>query len=506
MTRNLRDKKRLFITQSILIFLTIIITGGTFPIICKATVSGDDKIRNAIVKIYASQSSPDYLNPWRSGAATQVSGSGCIVEGNRILTNAHVVANSTYLEVRLHGSSKRYKAKVLKVAHEVDIALLEVEDKSIFSDVTPLTLGELPQAQQEVLVYGFPFGGDSLSITKGILSRIEHQSYVHSGDYFLAGQIDAAINPGNSGGPVIVDGKIAGIVMQAYSPLHSENLGYMVPSPLIDHFFKDLEDGKYEGFPALGLHTQNIENPAMKKKYKMGESMTGVVINHIYFNSPAKDILKDDDIVLAVDGHDVSDDGTVEFRHSERTFYSYFIEMHQMKEKVVLDILRKGKVKRFTFQLRNEKDDLMLVRSAKENNLPRYFIFGGIVFTPLTKNLVQQWGRGWRHRVDEELLYEISNWPSEEKKEVVVALKVLAADLNRGYHKIGNWAVDMVNGKKFADFDDFMEILAKEKAPFITFKNRKGYRIVIDRIKAEEDKEAILKTYRIKEDRSPDLK
>lgn len=494
------------VKKFVLIFLSISLYPGILTSYAATHINSDDKVRNAIVKIYASQSRPDYLNPWRSGATVQVSGSGCIVEGNRILTNAHVVSDSTYLEVRLHGNSKRYKAKTIKVANEVDIALLEVEDKSIFTDVTPLELGELPEAQQEVLVYGFPIGGDSLSITKGILSRIEHQNYVHSNAYFLAGQIDAAINPGNSGGPVIVDGKIAGIVMQSYSPMNTESLGYMVPGPLIKHFFKDLKDSDYDGFPALGLSTQNIENPAMRKKYKMDESMTGVVINHIYFNSPAKGDLQVDDIVMAIDGHPVADDGTVEFRPRERTFYSYYIEMHQMKEKVTLKILRKGKVKNFSFTLNNEKSDLMLVRNMPENSLPRYLIFGGIVITPLTKDLVQQWGRGWRHRVDEELLYELSNWPSEEKKEVVVALKVLAADLNRGYHKINNWVISEVNGRKFADFDEFIEILSRIKEPFIEFKNRKGFRIIIDRLKAEKDKESILKTYRIRDDRSPDLR
>jgi len=473
---------------------------------CRASVDSGNEIRKAIVKIYASRSSPDYRNPWRSGAATQVTGSGCIVEGNRILTNAHVVANGAYLEIRLHGSSKRYKARVLTVAHEVDIALLEVEDKSAFRGIKPLQLGELPETRQEVLVYGFPVGGDALSITKGILSRIEHQSYVHSGNNFLAGQIDAAINPGNSGGPVIVNGKIAGIVMQAYSPHKTENLGYMVPAPVIGHFFEDMKDGRYDGFPAIGLHTQNIENPAMRKKYKMGESMTGVIINHIYYNSPAKGILKIDDIVLTVDGHDVADDGAVEFRPGERTFYSYFVEMRQMHETVDMDVLREGKVKNFAFKLKDEKRDLTLVRNVWENNTPRYFIFGGVVFTPLTRNLIQQWGRRWKYHADEELLYEISSRPSEEKKEVVIALKVLAADLNRGYHKIKNWIVTEVNGKKFADFNEFVGLVAREKEPFIIFKNRKGFRLVIDRLKAEKDKENILKTYRIREDRSPDLK
>lgn len=53
---------------------------------------------------------------------------------------------------------------------------------------------------QEVTAYGFPTGGDSLSVTKGIVSRIEYQTYAHSDLMFKAIQIDAAINAGNSGG------------------------------------------------------------------------------------------------------------------------------------------------------------------------------------------------------------------------------------------------------------------------------------------------------------------
>lgn len=466
----------------------------------------DESIKNAIVKIYASHSSPDYRTPWKISGPSSVSGSGCIISGNRILTNAHVVSDATFIEARLHGQSKRYKAHVLVIAHEVDLAILTVDDDSFFADIVPLELGTLPEAQQEVLVYGFPIGGDALSVTKGILSRIEHQAYVYSDITFLAGQIDAAINPGNSGGPVIVGGHIAGVVMQSYSPIHSENLGYMIPSPIIEHFFKDIEDGRQDGFPAIGIVTQNIENPDMKRKYKMSETQSGVIINHIHYNSPARGRIKVDDILMKVDGHPVSDFGTAEFRPKERTFYSYFIEMHQMGETVELEILRNGKIKQVSIKLENTKNDFLLVKNMFDEKQPRYFIFGGLVFSPLTKNLISQLGSRWRRRAPDDLLMALSDWPSKDRREVVLLLQVLASDLNRGYHDMRYWIISEVNGKKFGDFNEFSRRVLAAKDPFIVFKNDKGVQIVIDRKKAEASARKILETYRIKDDRSPDLK
>ncbi len=101
------------------------------------------------------------------------SGSGSIISGKRILTNAHVVANQTFLEVKKYGDTKRYQAKVLQVSHEADLALLDVYDKSFFDNTTALEFGELPKMQDKVTVYGYPIGGNTISVSTGIVSRIE---------------------------------------------------------------------------------------------------------------------------------------------------------------------------------------------------------------------------------------------------------------------------------------------------------------------------------------------
>jgi len=137
------------------------------------------------VKIYTVSKTPNYLEPWNS-TVRRSTGSGSIISGDRILTNAHVVANRTFIEVKKYGDTKRYQAKVLFVSHDVDLAILGVEDREFFRDTTPLEFGELPNIQDKVTVYGYPMGGNTISVSTGIVSRIEHNVYVHSGKSFLS--------------------------------------------------------------------------------------------------------------------------------------------------------------------------------------------------------------------------------------------------------------------------------------------------------------------------------
>ncbi|MBM4153000.1 MAG: trypsin-like peptidase domain-containing protein, partial [Kiritimatiellaceae bacterium] len=187
-----------------------------------STVTAQDT-RSAIVKIYTVHNVPDYYNPWNMRGTQSSTGSGCVISGKRPLTNGHVVRDQTFIQVRRFGESRRFQARVLFVSHQADLAILSVDDPTFFDNVEPLSFGELPYTQSEVNVYGFPMGGDTLSITKGVISRIEHQVYSHSSVPLLAAQIDAAINPGNSGGPAIISNKIVGVAMQGMT--QADNIG-----------------------------------------------------------------------------------------------------------------------------------------------------------------------------------------------------------------------------------------------------------------------------------------
>jgi len=461
-------------------------------------------VREAIVKVYVVSNSPDYYNPWSMQGPRGGSGSGCIIENNLILTNAHVVSDHTFLQVRKYGETERHRAEVVSVSHLTDLALIKVEDPGFFEDEPFLTFGELPEPQQEVLVYGFPMGGDMLSITKGIISRIEHQPYVHSSSVFLAGQIDAAINPGNSGGPVLVDDKIVGVVMQGIPS--SQNIGYMVPVPVIRHFFDDLKDGTYDGYPSLGVSMQDMENQGLREYYQMEKDMSGVLINQVIPGSPADGNLQADDILLSIGDYEVGNDGTIEFRTNERTQLNYVIQEKQIGENIQMDILRNGEKISLDVNLYRSLEKDRLVPMEQYETLPSYYIYGGLIFCPLSKNLLHIWGSQWYQSAPNELVYPLqNNIPEKEDQQVVVLLKALAADVNEGYQNVKSWVVDTVNGQKIWNLSDFVAKVETIQDDYIILENKWDQQIVIDREMAKNTHQEILETYRIPFDRSEDL-
>ena len=460
-------------------------------------------VKEATVKIYAISNSPDYYSPWKMLEMDSGSGSGAIIEKNRVLTCAHIISDHKYIQVQRYGEVQRFNARVVSVSHEADVAILTVDSEKFFENVVPLKFGELPKIQREVLVYGYPAGGDSLSITQGILSRIEHQSYAHSSLYLLAGQIDAAVNPGNSGGPVLVDGRIVGVAMMSYDPDELENTGYMVPAPVIKHFLKDIEDGEHDGIPDIGALFQIMENPDIKRKYKMPQSRTGVLIYGVLPDSSAKGILKKEDILLSINGHPIADDGTVEFRPNERTYFTYYIEILQMGETIDVEYIRQGRINNASFKLNRRSEAFSLVPEDQYDNLPRYLIYGGIVFSPLTKNLIKSVRR--EYEVPEDLIVEYRNWPSEKQKEVVVAVQVLAHDINAGYHDVFCWIVNEVNGKEIRDFNEFHRLINDFNGTYMTFQDKEGWQLVIDHKKARESHDIILQHYNIPKDKDLNL-
>ena len=134
---------------------------------------------DSVVKVFATIRSPDPLHPWTKQSPREASGTGVVIEGKRILTNAHVVLYASQLFVESHQSSDKLAATVEAVSPGIDLAVLKLEDESFF-DKRPAAAADArrcPRSRTAVLVYGYPQGGRSLSVTKGIVSRIEFAGY-----------------------------------------------------------------------------------------------------------------------------------------------------------------------------------------------------------------------------------------------------------------------------------------------------------------------------------------
>jgi len=401
-----------------------------------------------------------------------------------------VVADETFIEVKRHGDTTKYEAEVEYISHQADLALLKLKDETFFKGTKALDFDGLPKFEQDIAVYGFPVGGDSLSVSRGIVSRIEHNRYAHSREIFLSIQIDAAVNPGSSGGPAISDGKIVGVVMQQMSK--SQSIGYIVPVEIVKHFLKDVEDKKYDGFAHLGVTTQKMENEAMRAIYKMDKDTTGTLVVDISQKSSAFAKLKQGDILLSIDGHKIQNDSTVEFIHNKYTSYKYYIDKKQIGENIKFEVLRAGKHLKLDIELNTIADDNLLVNTVAHDVMPRYYIYGGYVFTPLSRNLLM----GNRSTLLQ--LREAANqWSSDEKEEVVILLKVLASPSNRGDHNFSLWMVDKADGKEFKNFAEFVKIVKAFDGKFLVLENRDGVKIAIDKKEALKIEKTLLYRYSI---------
>ncbi|MDG1026834.1 MAG: serine protease [Gammaproteobacteria bacterium] len=485
------------------ILLSLLFFTGTS--IAQAQNSEIRAIEDSVIKIYTTQSAPDYFTPWRLLSPRQSSGSGSVISGNQILTNAHVVANASYVQAQKHNDPRRYLARVTFISHKADLALITVDEPGFFSDLKALSIGDLPAPLQEVSVYGYPIGGKSLSITKGILSRVEQQVYAHAGGYLLAGQIDAAINPGNSGGPVIVDQQIVGVVMQANSGGRAENLGYFVPPSMIRHVLTDSEDGIYDGFPDLGFRTQTLDSPAAKKAYGLSDDQNGVLVIKVFDDAPAQGMLEENDVILQIDDFDIAEDGSIRLSDDILTDYKHAIDLHHVGESVAITYARHGQVQTTKLDAREALDSYSLVTGEQFDKIPEYYIYGGILFVPLNMNLIKRWGNDWSRTAPVSLLQARNEWSSPERRQLVVALQVMAADVNLGYHDWRNWIVEYVNGEPVRDFDHFANLIRDNDNDNVVMENKNGYQLVINHEQAAASEAAILARYQIPAAHSADL-
>lgn len=456
----------------------------------------------SVVQIFNFSQQPDWGAPWRMEGLRRGSGTGFVVKGKRIMTNAHVVSWARQILVRRYQDPRPFLARVAFIGHDCDLALLEVEDERFFDGLEPLEFGELPKVRSTVVTYGYPAGGEQISYTRGVVSRIEIQTYVHIANRsLLAVQTDAAINPGNSGGPVIQDDKVVGVAFMGAPGL--ENTGFFIPPNIVRHFLKDIEDGRYDGFPSPGVRITPLHNPAYRRFLKLPMSEWGARIDGIQAQDDSERVLFEDDVLLQAGPYQVGSDGTILYEGNRVHVVAAFHEI-QNGESIRLKIWRKGKEVEVNLPLHVQKRDL--AAGNQYDVLPRYFIHGGLVFTSLSLDYLKTFGRNWSDEVGAEMAYELfyrrHELPGTVRPEPVVLAIVLADPANASFSVKGRLLVDRINGMRIEKLEDVMAAFGKVKTGqhLVEFLP-KGTFECLDAEAAVEAGPRVMKNYGIQEDR-----
>lgn len=462
---------------------------------------------DAVVKVFCVHTEPNFSLPWQRKKQYSSSSSGFIIGGRRVLTNAHSVEHYTQVKLKKRGSDTKYLATVLAIGTECDIAMLTVSDDEFWEGVSPVEFGLLPALQDAVTVVGYPIGGDTISVTSGVVSRMEILSYVHGSTELLGLQIDAAINSGNSGGPAFNDkGKCVGIAFQSLKHEDVENIGYVIPTPVIMHFIRDYEkSGEYTGFPILGIEWQKMENPDLRKAMGMASDQKGVRVRRIEPTAPESQFMKPSDIILSFDGVDIANDGTVPFRHGERIGFSYLVSQKYTGETAVIRVLRKSRVLEFSIKLATHK---RLIPAHIKGRPPSYYIIAGFVFTAISvPYLRSEYGKDYEYDAPVKLLdkhlHSMAQSPNEQ---LVVVSQVLVSDINIGYEDIVNTQVLAFNGKPVKSLKELAAMVESCSEEFLQFDLEYEQIVVLETKTAKAATPDILTTHCIPSAMSDDLK
>ena len=453
-----------------------------------------NEIRKSVARIDNTMQDANYRVPWQPGALSGGSGTGWVVSANRILTNAHVVSNARFLTVGREDDPKKYIATVEHIAHDCDLAILKVDDPAFFKNTKPLALGGIPELESTVAVFGYPIGGERLSVTQGVVSRIDFRTYTHSVlDSHLTIQIDAAINPGNSGGPVLQDGKVVGVAFQGFSGDVAQNVGYMIPTPVIQHFLKDIEDGHYDRYMDLSVSVANTLNPAMRKALGLADDGRGVMVSAVQSAGVCAGKVEVGDVLMAIEGHEIASDGMVEL-DGERVLMSEVAERKFLGDEVKFGILRDKKPLEVTIKF--DRAWPFLMQANTYDTPPAYVLFGGLLFQPLSRNLL-----GAYQFQSERLNFFFDNFVSreiyKEHPEIIVLSEFLPDPINTYLSDFREGIVDEINGRKILTLKDMADAF-KEKPEFYVIKFIGIARpLVLERSAVEAARDRIRKRYNV---------
>jgi S1-C subfamily serine protease len=473
------------------------------------TAAAGNSIENSVVKIFSTVRYADPYRPWTKQSPEDITGSGVVIEGRRILTNAHVVNYASQVQIQANQAGDKISAKVEAIAPGIDLAVLKLDDESFFDTHPPMPRARtLPGIKDVVMAYGYPEGGNSLSITKGIVSRVEFTPY----NFPLSGlriQVDAAINPGNSGGPAVVGDKMIGLTFSRLND--ADNIGYIIPSEEINLFLQDIADGHYDGKPAMYDSLQTLENPALRSFLKLPPAVHGMVVHKPFKDDPAYP-MKEWDVITKIGDTPVDDQGMIQLGDNLRVRFQYEIQHVATNGTVPLTVVRDGRELAIHLPVSANYPRLI---PGLNGDYPSYFIYGPLVFSAATEDYLGGFLRtkfaapiltGMSLRANP-LVIRMSDkrqFPGEGL--VVISSPFFPDKLAQGYGSPRSEVVKSVNGMTVKNLDHLVEILRDAKGEFITIEceNYYGETMVFPRAQMLAATDGILTDNGVRSQGSPD--
>jgi hypothetical protein len=292
----------------------------------------------------------------------------------------------------------------------------------------------------------------------------------------------------------------------------SENIGYIIPCEEIELFLKDVADGHYDGKPAIYDHLQTLENPALRSFLKLGKAVEGIVVHKPYRNDPAYP-LKEWDVITKIGGTPIDDQGMIKLAPNLRVRFAYLVQKIAKQGKVSLTVVRSGK--ELAIELPVSQSRSRVVPDLKGAQ-PPYFVYGPLVFSEATSQLIADYGKGnkaadWLLDLSysgSPLLTRAGDDPAFEGERLVfVSSPFFPHKLAKGYSNPSQQVVRTVNGQPIRNLVHLVELLRDSKDEFIVieFNMRGGETEIFPRAEMVAATDEILTDNGVRSQGSPEI-
>ncbi len=441
----------------------------------------------ALLMVNITRQGYNLITPWEKQPPSQRRVVGTYLGNGLVLTHSTALLNATYAELSLPDSSRTVPARVVRYDNDLGLGLLAVvheSDASLFESRKAHEVGEPLTRGDSAEIWCTLNGTEPL--------RVPLHVQVGSSDAGMPRlllQAEQAVPDSFSyGAPIMKDGKLVGL-SAGYEPGGRKLT--IINAELLQRFLTQAENAP-KGVPSIGLQVATLDDPVFRNYLKLQEGQTGVYVSKVIPHSAAATAgISVGDVITAVEGMSVDNLGRCDLPLYGMTPVGVALRyLKPLGQELNLTISRDGSSHEKALALNTDARDKALLSTEEPDAAPRYLVWGGMVFQPLTNTYMQALKGQARGTLPVEFM-EIENREEELHKagytELTALTQVIPTPATLGYEAVNFCVVEKVNGQTVQNFKDFaakLDAATPNGIVEITI-NKAPYHIYLDRAAAE---------------------
>ncbi len=461
-----------------------------------ATTRSHHPAEKQLVTIHVTYQEWNEYRPWLKKKPGTRRLQGIVIPGNRILVPSAHLNDATLIQVEKQDRPPRIPARILHRDPQADLALITVDQKGFFDDLTPVDIAAHAEGDR---FFSAKWSNGQLSTASCRWSRVVARDsaipyFNYPAIYFISD-----LKSGGWGEPVFSNGQLIGITQY-----QSDNRIIVIPAEIIQAYLKATGMPVYPGFASLGINWQLNCGHAQADYFGLEGTPRGILIRECIPGGSADGVLKPNDILLELDGHAIDSQG--DYLHPQYGRLDFNIiasDGHYVGDIIRANILRDRREITVDIPLKNIPCESMRIPEQRIDEPPPYLFAGGFVFRELDTPYLRAWGNDWSERIPLRLrIYRKmeANNNSPDRQHMIVLADVFPDEYNLGYHDLAQNIVKTVNGRPVNSVADLQEAFQHPDGQFHIIEFVASYNmstVILDAVEFESATDQIMEKYRI---------